>query len=142
MYLLCFTYAHTAFLTLSFKFCRRVKISSPGGLQESCGRVIAYRQCTQLEYVLKASGKSLRPNKVKASMCEQSLSLALKDNVWAVFTLWGRVCHPLGLKLAYHCVFPSCLHSVLTSVIPSRKRFIRCFLIYNFLQIFICANLK
>ena len=34
--------------------------------------------------VCKASGKSLRPNKVKASMCKQSLSLPLKDNVWFI----------------------------------------------------------
>ncbi len=67
--------------TLSFKFYKRVKISSPGDLKESFGRVIAYRQLatTQLEY--KASSKSLRPNKVKAYMCEESLSLALKDIV-------------------------------------------------------------
>ena len=37
--------------------------------------------------VFKASGvviKSLVPNKVKASMCKQSLSLSLKDNVWTL----------------------------------------------------------
>ncbi len=45
--------------------------------RRAMGRVIAYRQCG----VCKASGKSLGPNTVKASMCEQSLSLSLKDNV-------------------------------------------------------------
>ncbi len=67
-YLLSFEPMHIQ--TLSVKFCTWVKISSPGDLRESCGRVIAYRQCTQLECTCKASGKSLGPNKFKASMCK------------------------------------------------------------------------
>ena len=51
---------------------------------------------TQLEYV-KASGKLLRPNKVKASMREQLLSFSLKDNV----------CNKLHIRGVFHKDVPT-----------------------------------
>ncbi len=63
-------------LTLSFKFCGGVRISFVMG-----ERLLTNNAGYHTGGVCKASGKSLRQNKVKASMCKQLLSLSLKDNV-------------------------------------------------------------
>ena len=69
--------------------CRLVKVSwwSYGELWES--DMLAENAFYYTAGVRKASGKSLRPNKVRACMYEQSLSLALKDNNWNV--LWPNL---------------------------------------------------
>ncbi len=69
--------------TLSLNFAGELKKALLVILRRAVGEwLLADNAGYHTAGVCKASGKLLVPNKVKPSMCEESLSLSLKDNVW------------------------------------------------------------
>ena len=63
--------------TLSLKFCKRIKISSPGDLQESCGEsdcLQTMQATTQLEYVRRVVNRSDQTRLRRACASNRSYS--------------------------------------------------------------------